>query len=158
MSCRAIARETLPGWCALVLVAGGVARGQGVRATATPGNININYLQGAALPAAQTISVTASMGPATYTAAVPGGVLWLTASPDSGALPAKVSLRANPTGLAVGTYNAAVVFTPVVAGAPGSTATTNVKLIVTQPPPVLTLSANALTFTNPPAPAAQMVR
>src|SRR5579864_458608 len=161
MSYRAIARA-LPRAGVLVLLAGGAVFGQSVTLSSTPGNINLSYLEGAALPAAQTVTVKASASPATYTTAInPTGstvsALWLTASPDSGSLPSKVSLHVNPTGLAVGTYTAAVVFTPAVAVPPGTGATTNVKLMVTEPPPTLTMSANSLTFTNPPAPAAQTV-
>jgi hypothetical protein len=162
MSYRAIAKRSLPRLCALVLLGAGLARGQSVTVTAAPGNINISYLQGAALPATQSVTVKAS-APATYTTAInPTGTtataLWLTASPDSGALPAKVALHVNPTGLAVGTYTAAVIFTPAAAVPPGTAGTTNVKIVVTAPLPTLTLSPLLLAFTNPPAPAAQTVQ
>src|SRR5690348_5561025 len=155
MSDRVIGGRSLPALSALVLLAGGVVCGQSVTVTASPGNVNLTYVQGAVLPAAQSVNVKASASLATFTTSITptgttGTALWLTASPDSGNLPAKVSLHANPTGLAVGTYTAAVTFTPAVATPPGTAATTNVKLIVTQPPPVLTLSPNSLTFTSPP--------
>jgi hypothetical protein len=102
MSYRAIAKRSLPGLCALVLLGGGLLQGQSVTVTAAPGNINLYYLQGAALPATQNVTVKAN-GPATYTTAInPTGTtataLWLTASPDSGVLPAKVALHVNPRG------------------------------------------------------------
>jgi uncharacterized protein (TIGR03437 family) len=145
-----------------VLLGGGLVHGQSVTVTAAPGNINLFYLQGATLPATQNVTVKAS-APATYTTAIhPTGTtttaLWLTASPDSGALPAKVALHVNPTGLAVGTYTAAVMFTPAAAVPPGTAGTTNVKIVVTAPLPTLTLSPLLLAFTNPPAPAAQTVQ
>lgn len=162
MSYRAITKRSLPGICAVVLLSGGLARGQSVTVTAAPGNINLSYLQGAALPPAQNVNVKAS-GPATYTTTItPTGTtataLWLTASPDSGALPAKVALHVNPTGLAVGTYTAAVTFIPAAAVPPGTAGATNVKLIVTAPLPTLTMNPASVTFVNPPAPAAQTVQ
>jgi len=149
---------------ALVLLAGGIARGQSVTVTAAPGNINLYYLQGATtLPAAQNVNVTSSGSGATYTTTItPTGstpsALWLTATPDSGTLPAKVALRVNPTGLEVGTYTASVAFTPAAAVPPGTAGVTNVKLVVTAPAPTLTASPSSLTFAAPPNPAAQLVQ
>ena len=151
-------RATLAGLSALLLLAGGALRGQSVTVAAAPGNINLYYLQGAALPAAQTITVTASGSGATFTSAIAPASPWLTLSPDAGTLPAKVVMHVNPTGLAVGTYAAAVTFTPAAAVPPGTSATTRVKLVVTAPLPTLTLSATSLAFTNPPAPASQTVQ
>ena len=161
MSHRAIVRSLFR-LSGLVLLAGSAVWGQSVTVTATPGNINLNYLQGAALPAAQTVSVKAS-GAATFTTAItPTGstttALWLTASPDSGALPAKVVLHVNPTGLDVGKYTAQVAFTPAAAVPPGTAGLTNVTLVVTAPPPSLTISPASLTFTAPPNPAPQTVQ
>jgi hypothetical protein len=162
MSYRAIATRSLPGLCALMLLGAGLVQGQSVTVTAAPGNINLYYLQGAALPATQNVTVKGS-APATYTTAIhrtgtTATALWLTASPDSGALPAKVALHVNPTGLAVGTYTAAVIFTPAAAVPPGTAGTTNVKIVVTAPLPTLTLSPLLLTFTNPPVTSAQTVQ
>jgi uncharacterized protein (TIGR03437 family) len=161
MSHRAIVRSffRLSG---LVLLAGSAAFGQSVTVTTAPGNVNINYLQGAALPAVQTVTVSASAA-ATYTTTItPTGstltALWLAASPDSGPLPAKVALHVNPTGLDVGKYTAQVAFTPAAAVPPGTAGLTNVTLVVTAPPPSLTITPASLTFTAPPSPAAQTVK
>jgi uncharacterized protein (TIGR03437 family) len=161
MSHRAIVRS-LCRLSGLVLLAGSAAWSQSVTVTATPGNINLNYLQGAALPAVQTVTVKASAA-ATYTTSVtPTGstatALWLTASPDAGALPTKVALHVNPTGLDVGKYTAQVAFTPAAAVPPGTAGLTNVTLVVTAPPPALTISPALLAFTAPPNPAAQTVQ
>jgi len=147
----------------LVLLAGSAAFGQSVTVTTAPGNININYLQGAALPAVQTVTVSANAAGATYTTTItPTGstptALWLTASPDSGSLPAKVALHLNPTGLDVGKYTAQVAFTPAPAVPPGTAGLTNVTLVVTAPPPSLTITPALLTFTAPPNPAPQTVK
>jgi len=164
MNYRVSASTIMPALSALVLLAGGVARGQSVTVTAAPGNINLYYLQGATtLPAAQNVNVTSSAPGATYTTAITAtgstpSALWLTATPDSGTLPAKVSLRVNPTGLEVGTYTASVAFTPAAAVPPGTAGMTNVKLVVTEPPPTLTASPSSLTFSAPPNPVAQLVQ
>jgi uncharacterized protein (TIGR03437 family) len=161
MSHRAIGRS-LSRLSGLVLLAGSAAWAQTVTVTAAPGNISLNYLQGAALPAVQTVSVKAAIA-ATYTTSItPTGstvtALWLTASPDSGALPAKVALHVNPTGLDVGKYTAQVAFTPAAAVPPGTAGLTNVTLVVTAKPPALTISPASLAFTAPPNPAAQTVQ
>lgn len=164
MSYRASVRNATLPLGALVLLAGGVLRGQSVAVTAAPGNINIYYLQGAAtLPAVQNVNVTSSAPGATYTATVaPTGTtasaLWLTATPDAGTLPAKVALGVNPTGLDVGTYTASVTYAPAAAVPPGTAGVTRVKLVVTAPPPMLTARPNSLTFMSPPNPAAQLVQ
>ena len=145
MSYRARVREILPG---LVLgvcwLAGAVAQGQVV---VTPANVNVSYVQGATLPAAQKLTVNnTGGGTPSYTASLlPAGPSWITATPDTGVLPATVNLRLNPTGLQAGVYKASVVFTAVGVAAPG---TTNVTLTVTAPPPTLTASAASLTYTT----------
>ncbi len=127
---------------------------QTVTVTATPASLTFTYQSGGAtLPAAQTVSVKA--GSQAYTTSVsPNTALWLTVSPDSGKLPASLSVRVNPTSLAVGAYNASVVVT--VTGAAGPV-NIPVTLNVTAPPSTLTVSPATLTFTAPPAPAGQSV-
>src|ERR1700687_1770178 len=126
--------------------------GQTVTVTATPVNASFTYQIGAVLPAAQTVSVKSSAGTLAFTTAIAGtNTLWLTVSPDSGKLPASLSLRANPTSLAVGTYSATVTVTMT-----GITNPLNipVTLAVTAPPSTVTLSATTLNFTAPPIPPA----
>ncbi len=162
MNYRVSARTMVPALAALLLL--GEARAQSVTVTAAPNSINIYYVEGATtLPSAQNVTVTSSAAGATYTATIaPTGstttALWLTATPDSGTLPARVTMRVNPTGLDAGTYTASVTFAPAAAVPPGTAGVTNIKLVVTEPPPTLTASPNSLTFVNPPAPAAQTVQ
>ncbi|MBZ5608370.1 MAG: IPT/TIG domain-containing protein [Acidobacteriia bacterium] len=122
---------------------------QTVTVTATPASLTFTCQSGAAtLPAAQTVSVKA--GSQAYTTAVaPNTALWLTVSPDSGKLPASLSIRVNPTSLAVGAYNASVVVT--VTGAAGPV-NIPVTLNVTAPPSTLTVSPATLSFAAPPTP------
>ena len=73
--------------------------------TATPVTLTFSYQAGNALPAAQTVAVKASASTPNYTAVITGSnTLWLTATPDTGKLPATLAVRVNPTSLAVGTY------------------------------------------------------
>ena len=120
-----------------------------VTPTATPASLTFTYQSGAtSLPAAQKVSVKSATE--AYTTGVqPGTALWLTVSPDSGKLPATLSVRVNPTSLAVGVYSASVAVTIAGIGTPLSVPVT---LNVTAPPSTLTLSPPALTFTAPPTP------
>ena len=142
----------------LALLAGAGAWGQSVTVTATPGNVNLTYVQGATLPGAQSISLKASASGATFTASVSPNVPWLTVAPMSGTLPGKVSLFVNPTSLPAGTYPVTVTFSPAAATPPGTAGVTNLKLTVIEPPSVVTISPASLTFSNPPAPAPQNVQ
>jgi len=127
-----------------------------VTATAAPVSVTFNYQMGATLPAAQTVSVRASAGTPTFATAVTGAnSLWLTVGPDNGKLPGNLSVRANPTSLAAGTYTAAisVLVTGVV-----SPVNIPVTLIINSAPPQLTLSGLALSFAAPPTPVpSQMI-
>lgn len=145
MSYRAMVWKSLLGLVLCIFwLAGAVAQGQVV---VSPANVNVTYVEGATLPAAQKLTVNnTGGGTPSYTAAiVPAGPSWITATPDTGLLPATVNLRLNPTGLEAGKYTAAVVFTAVGVAAPG---TTNVTLLVTAPPPTLSASASSLSFTT----------
>jgi uncharacterized protein (TIGR03437 family) len=128
-----------------------------VTVTPTPASLTFTYQSGATtLPAAQSVSVKASSGTPAYTTAIsPDTDLWLTVSPNSGALPGSLSVRVNPTSLPVGIYTAAVTVTVTGVANPLSVPVT---LTVTEPPSTLTLSATSLTFTAPPiTPATQTV-
>jgi len=91
-----------------------------------PTSVNFIYVQGAVLPGAQKVAVKTGSGTPAYTTAIvptltTASALWLTATPDTGVLPAGVYFRVNPTGLETGTYTAAVGFTAVGLVAPGTT-------------------------------------
>lgn len=118
--------------------------------TASPTSVAFAWQQGATLPAAVAVSVKSGTSTVAYTTAViPSGSLWLSVSPDSGSLPASLSVRVNPSGLPVGTYNASVQLT---ANGFANPATIPVSLVVTEPLPTLTVSATSLSFTSPPSP------
>src|SRR6202044_300569 len=117
--------------------------------TTTPSVLTFTYQSGAAaLPAAQTISVKASAGTPTYTTAIsPVNTFWLTASPNSGSLPATISVRVNPTSLAVGQYNAAVDLTITGIGTPVVVA---INLTVTEAASTLAIAPTILNLSGPP--------
>ena len=130
----------------------GVLQGQTI--TASPGSVSFSYQIGAALPSAATVAVRASTGTPAFTTVVPpappgGSSLWLTVSPSSGKLPGSLSLRANPTSLGVGTYNASVTVTVTGVVTPLSIPVT---LVVSAAPSTLALSATSLNFTIPVLP------
>jgi uncharacterized protein (TIGR03437 family) len=129
---------------------------QTITVTATPASVSFTYQIGAVLPAAQTVSVKTNAGTVTFATSITGtNALWLTVSPDSGKLPGSLSLRANPSSLAVGTYTATVTVT--VTGVI-NTLSIPVTLAVTSPPSTLTFSATTLSFVAPPvSPALQAV-
>jgi len=135
------------------LFAGASVFGQTAVLTPTPATLTFTWQSGSTLPAAQTLAVKSGTSTAAYTTAlIPGNALWLSVSPDIGKLPASLSVRVNPSGLPVGTYNASVQVTAAGFAAPVSIP---VSLTVTAPLPVLSVSAASFNFTvpaNPPPP------
>ena len=143
-------------WMAAALAAPD-ALAQTATLSATPAAINVSYVTGSALPAAQSVAVKASSGTPSYAVTVLGAnILWLTVTPESGKLPGNLSVRVNPTGLAVGTHTATIM---VLAAGITLPVQIPVTLVVSSPQPTLSLSATTLSFTSPPLqPAAQTVR
>ncbi|HEV1286771.1 MAG TPA: IPT/TIG domain-containing protein [Bryobacteraceae bacterium] len=121
--------------------------------TPTPASLSFTFVTGGALPVAQTISIKAGASKAAYTTAIaPLGTPWITITPDTGVLPAAMSILVNPSGLAVGTYVVDIQFT----AAGFATLTIPVTLTVEPAPPTLLLSVNTLSFVTPPnAPVTQ---
>jgi uncharacterized protein (TIGR03437 family) len=139
----------------LLAALGGVLQAQTV--TSAPTSLTFSYQAGNALPAAQSVSLRVSSGTPSYTVAISGGsTLWLTATPDTGKLPASLSVRVNPTTLSVGQYTASIAVTVSGVALPVNLPVT---LNVSAPLPTLTLSATTLAFSAPPTPpAAQAIR
>lgn len=123
-----------------------------VTVTTTPAALTFTYQSDAtSLPKAQTLSVRASSGTPSYTAATPDTDYWLELNLDGGNLPATLSVSVNPTGLAVGTYSSSVTITVTGVAAP---VVVVVTLDVTSPPSTLSISPATLSFTAPPDPSA----
>ena len=131
---------------------GALAFGQTPVLTPTPTSLAFTWQTGNALPTGQALAVKSGTSTAAFTTSIVGSnALWLSVSPDTGKLPAALTVRVNPSGLAVGTYTASVRLTATGFAAPS---TVPVTLTVTAPLPTLSLGASTLSFTvptNPPA-------
>ena len=127
------------------------AQNNPVTATATPSSLNFSYQIGGAIPQPVNVAVRAGTLTASYTTSIaPVGALWLTATPDTGKLPATLSVRVNPTSLPQGQNQATITVT-----APGmSNLSIVVTLNITEAPPTLTINPITVNLTypaNPPA-------
>ncbi len=117
----------------------------------TPTSLAFTWQQGTALPSGKALTVKSGSSAAAFTVVIaPNTALWLSASPESGALPAALTVRVNPSGLPVGNYTANV----QVAATGFVTLSVPVTLNVTAPLPTLTISASDLDFSTPPNPPA----
>jgi uncharacterized protein (TIGR03437 family) len=126
-----------------------IAAAQTVVLTPSPASLSFTYVTGGTLPVAQTISIKAGASKAAYTMAIaPLGTPWITITPDSGLLPAALSILVNPSGLPVGMSVLNIQFTA--AGFPALTIP--VTLTVEPAPPTLVLSTTTLSFLTPPNP------
>jgi uncharacterized protein (TIGR03437 family) len=121
--------------------------------TPTPAALTFIWQEGSALPAAQTLNVKAGSSTVAFTTALaPLGTQWITLTPSAGTLPAAISVLVNPSGLPIGTYNAAIQFSA--AGFPAALSIP-VTLTVEAASPTLVLSTAALNFSTPPNPPAK---
>ena len=133
--------------CIAALALARPARGA-VTLSSNPASLTFTYqFANLTLPAAQTLSVKASSGTISYTAATDEA--WLTVSPSQGNLPGSLSVKVNPLSMPIGTQPAAHVLVTV-AGVPQLSVV--VTLVVTPPPASLTPSPLSLSFTAPPTP------
>jgi Viral BACON domain len=122
-----------------------------VTLTAAPSALTFTAAPGAA-PSSQTVSVTA--GNAATTWGVTTSAPWLTATASSSFTPGTLTVTANPTGLAQGTYSGTVTLSAP--GATGSPLAISVSFGVQTA--ILSLSPKTLTFfgstaSNPPTQA-----
>src|SRR5689334_25317675 len=91
------------------LVAGVSAFAQTPVLTPTPASLTFTWQTGNALPSGQALAIKSGTSTAAFTTSIVGSnALWLSVSPDTGKLPAALTVRVNPSGLAVGTYTASV--------------------------------------------------
>jgi uncharacterized protein (TIGR03437 family) len=113
---------------------------------ASPSALTFNYQVGYAIPAAQTVSITSSGIPESFTisTATSTGTGWLTASTTSSTTPATLTVSVLPTGLAVDTYSGTITLTPTVSGV--AAITINVTLVVSNSS-LLNVSPTTLSFT-----------
>jgi uncharacterized protein (TIGR03437 family) len=132
--------------------------------SATPATLTFSQTLGAAAPASKTFAVSTSSADIAFntTVTMDNGTGWLAATPVSGtatsATPVTVTVNANGSSLAAGTYTGTVTLTattPFVAGSP-----TTVKVTLTVAPGTLSATPASLAFAqvqNGPAPASQTI-
>jgi uncharacterized protein (TIGR03437 family) len=128
--------------------------------TLTPTSLSLTSAAGSGTPATGTVQVAASAGNPAFTPTVTtgDGGSWLSVTSSSTTLPATLTVTANPTGLAQGTYSGNIAIVSggtTVANIPISFAVVpaaNIQLS----PSVLTFAHQTTTGTNPPAQTVQV--
>jgi len=103
------------------------APSSGMSLNITPGSLSFSYISGSTTPGIQNLSIASSGTALMFTATASGGS-WLTISLATGSTPTTMKVSANPTGLAVGTYNGTITITS--SGASNSPQTIPVQLVV----------------------------
>ena len=103
----------------------------------SPQTLTFNYTVGAAVPVAQSVSITNSGG-GTLSWMAAASANWLTVAPASGTAPATLSVSVSSASLTAGTYTATVQITA--AGASGSPASVGVTLAVQAPAAAFTVA------------------
>ncbi|MFN0170569.1 MAG: BACON domain-containing protein [Bryobacteraceae bacterium] len=124
----------------------------------TPNALSFTHALGGTVPGPQTISVTSTPAPVSFTVRVTleSGENWLGVAPASGATPGTLNVTVNPTGLQPGTYRGSITVTSE--GATNSPQTATVTLTVTGT--IVTVTPAALAFNyaaGSAAPAAQQL-
>lgn len=124
----------------------------------TPSALTFAYQIGTTqLPAAQTVQIKRS-GSGTaldFTVSVTPAAPWLIVTPISGKTGTAITVRVNPTSLIAGTYSTTIQIDAVGSAGP---ATATVVFAIKNPPPTMSASPAAMTFTwqtdasSPPAP------
>jgi uncharacterized protein (TIGR03437 family) len=133
--------------------------------TATPTSVNFTYQLGGTAPANQTVAIASAAGStgvsATVTTTTTTGGNWLSAGVTSGSTittPTNLTVSANVTNLAAGTYDGTITITPVNGG---TAVQVPVKLTVTAPSiTASTAGGTSLTYTyrvGDAAPAGQSI-
>lgn len=111
----------------------------------SPSSLTFNHQQGDSAPASQNIDVSATNGPASFSASASttSGGNWLSVAPSGGNTPQTLSVSVDPSGLGPGSYSGSVTVTS--AEASNSPQTVTVTLNVSDAP-VLNLNPSQLTF------------
>ena len=128
----------------------------------TPNTLSFTQVQGSAVPAAKTLTVSTNSTDIPFVTSVTTqqGTGWLSATPATGtatqATPATVTVNVNGSNLPAGTYNGTVtIASPTASGSP-----VNVAVTFVVQPGTISATPASLTFTQVqggPAPAAQTV-
>jgi uncharacterized protein (TIGR03437 family) len=109
----------------------------------SPATLAFNYTTGGSVPAAASVQITNS-GSGTLAWTATASAAWLTVAPASGTAPSALSVSLSPAGLSPNTYTGNVLISA--SGASNTPFSIAVTLTVTQAPPALAISPQALTF------------
>jgi uncharacterized protein (TIGR03437 family) len=110
---------------------------------ASPVSLQFAYTVGGAVPATQSIQLTAG-GSSVLNWTATSSAAWLSVSPSSGATPSTLTISVSPAGLSAGPNTGSIQISA--AGASNSPISVAVTLTVTAPPPMLAVSAPSLQF------------
>ena len=110
-------------------------------------SVSITARSGGDLSDDQSVSLTPSLAGIPYSTSVvlSGGGQWLQLSPDTGTMPAVLKLRADPSSVAPGSYQAQVTINALNAVPPTRTITVNLQ-VTSAVPPKLSVDSPGLTF------------
>ena len=97
--------------------------------TVSPANLSFTAQQGGPAPSAQSISINSTGSSLNWTAS--SNASWLSVSPNSGTTPSTATVAVTNTNMAANTYNGVLTVT----ASNGSSATVQVQLTLTGPPP-----------------------
>ena len=113
--------------------------------TASPGTVNLIALPGSTTAQTATVQLTSASGSTAYAATISAGP-WLTATPLGGNTPDTITVKADPTGLAAGSYSGTVTLKSPNAV---SQVVVTVNLVVgTVPPPAVNAVGNAASYAS----------
>lgn len=136
------------GWALAAFVAGSAWAASSTGITVSPTSVSFSYQVGnATLPASSKVTVTLPTGTASSTvvlAQAASNPAWLVVTPASGYSPLALTVTANPTGLAPGSYPGSI----AISTSPATMSLTiPVTLMVSNPPSSLVLSSPSANFT-----------
>ncbi len=136
------------GWALAALVAGSAWAASSTGITVSPASVTFSYQVGSAtLPASTKMTVTLPTGTASSTvvlAQASSTPAWLVVTPASGYSPLALTLTANPTGLAPGSYPGSIAISTFPASL---SLTIPVTLMVSNPPSSLVLISPSANYT-----------
>jgi len=136
-------------WALAAVFAGSASAASSAGITVSPTAVNFTYQVGTAtLPASSKITVTLPAGTAGSTvllALASSSPAWLVVTPASGYSPLALTVTANPTGLAPGSYPGSIAISTSPAGL---SLTIPVTLMVSNPPSSLVVSSPSANFTS----------
>ncbi|HEY9140781.1 MAG TPA: hypothetical protein VIN93_07805 [Bryobacteraceae bacterium] len=136
------------GWALAALVAGRAWAASSTGITVSPASVSFSYQVGSAtLPASSKVTVTLPTGTASGTvvqAQASSAPAWLVVTPASGYSPLALTVTANPTGLAPGSYPGSIAISTLPASL---SLTIPVTLMVSNPPSSLVVISPSANYT-----------